>query len=57
MHEEKYVTVKASMKEAEKFIRNIFPNARKDRVNKNLVGFSCKKGERVSLMFIYEEEI
>ena len=72
LQEEQYVTVKASAKEAEKFIRKSFPNARKDDSNKKIVNFLCKgyysrlgqlygdltlEPKEDFLMFVREEEI
>lgn len=57
MCEEIYVTVKASMKEAEKVIRAKYPNARKDS-QPDLNSYLCKDGNgHMSLMFIREETI
>ena len=53
---EVYVTVKGSKKDAEKFIRAKFPNARKENGN-GYDSFLCKAGSHESLMFVHEEEI
>ena len=52
-----YVTVKATAKEAEKYIRGIFPNARKDQPFGGKTSFLCRKDGADSLMFIREEEL
>ena len=57
MEAEVYETVAASFKEAEKFIRKRFPNARKDAPFGNVTSFLCKEHERTLLMFIREETI
>lgn len=57
MCEEVYVTVKASMKEAEKVIRSKYPNARKES-QPGLNSYVCKDiSGHMSLMFIHEETI
>jgi len=58
MAPELYVTVKATKKEAEKFIRADYPNARKDSMHPGLESFYCKdRSGHGSLMFIHEETI
>ena len=55
--EEIYVTVKATAKEAEKVIREKFPNARKDQ-KPGLTSYTCKdRSGHISLMFIRDENI
>ena len=54
---EVYETVKPSAKEAEKYIRASFPNARKDVPFGNVTGFLCKKNGIELLMFIHEETV
>ena len=67
---EEYLTVKSSAKEAEKFIRKNFPNARKDDFDKKRVSFDCRgdyylagktdqpiPGKDQFLMFVHEEEV
>ena len=39
---ERYVSVKGSFKDAEKYIRKYYPNARKDDHNPDYVNFLCK---------------
>lgn len=51
-----YVTVKATKKDAEKFIRQDFPNARKDEEPRRM-SFLCKRNGHESLMFVHEEEV
>lgn len=57
MEAEVYETVKSSAKEAEKYIRKSFPNARKDEPFGNVTTFLCKKNGRDLLMFIHEETL
>ena len=57
MEEEVYETVKSSAKAAEKYIRSLFPNARKDIPFGNVTSFLCKKNGRDLLMFIHEETL
>lgn len=57
MEAEWYETVKGSFKEAEKYIRKSFPNARKDEPFGNVTSFFCKERGRDLLMFIREETI
>ena len=57
MEAEWYETVKGSFKEAEKYIRKSFPNARKDEPFGNITSFVCKDQKRELLMFIHEETI
>lgn len=57
MDYEVYETVKASLKDAEKYIRSKFPNARKDEPFGNVTSFLCKEHGRDLLMFIHEETI
>ena len=55
--EEIYVTVKATTKEAEKVIREKFPNARKNQ-KPGLTSYTCKdRSGHISLMFIRDENI
>ena len=55
--EEIYVTVKGTGKEAERFIREKFPNARKDQ-KPGLTSYTCKdRNGHISLMFIRDENI
>ena len=55
--EEIYVTVKATTKEAEKVIREKFPNARKDQ-KPGFASYTCKdRIGHISLMFVREENI
>lgn len=55
---ERYVTVKATKKEAEKVIRAEYPNARKSENHSDMVDFECKnKDGSWELMFIHEETI
>ena len=55
--EEIYVTVKATAKEAEKVIREKFPNARKDQKS-GLASYTCKdRSGHISFMFIRDENI
>ena len=54
---EVYETVKASAKEAEKYIRKSFPNAKKDDPFGNVTSFLCKEHGQELLMFIREETI
>lgn len=55
---ELYVTVKASMKEAEKVVREKFPNARKSDSRPGKWGYECKDPSgRTSLMFVTEETV
>ena len=67
---EEYLTVKSSAKEAEKFIRMDFSNAKKDDFDKKRVSFDCRgdyylagktnqpvPGNDRFLMFIHEEEV
>ena len=54
---EVYETVKGSFKEAEKYIRKSFPNARKDALFGNVTSFLCKRNGSDLLMFIREETI
>jgi len=57
MEAEIYETVKPSAKEAEKYIRSKYPNARKDEPFGNKTSFLCKRGGKTILMFIIEEII
>ena len=57
MDYEVYKTVKASAKDAEKYIRSMFPNARKDTPHGNVTSFLCKVYGRDLLMFIHEETV
>ena len=57
MELEVYETVKSSAKEAEKYIRSSFPNARKDIQFGNVTSFLCKKNGIDLLMFIHEETL
>jgi hypothetical protein len=57
MEVEVYETVKPSFKEAEKYIRASFPNARKDEPFGNVTSFLCKERGRDLLMFIHEETV
>ena len=58
MEAEVYETVKPSAKEAEKYIRKSFPNARKDTPFGNITSFLCKNSNgKELLMFIHEETI
>ena len=57
MELEVYETVKSSAKEAEKYIRASFPNAKKDVPFGNVTGFLCKKNGIELLMFIHEETV
>lgn len=57
MEAEAYEAVKGSFKEAEKYIRKSFPNARKDEPFGNVTSFLCKEHGRDLLMFIHEETI
>jgi len=57
MEAEIYETVKSSAKEAEKYIRQKFPNARKDDPFGNVTSFFCKEKDVISLMFIREENV
>ena len=58
MEPEMYVAVVASKKQAEKIIRQKFPNAKMDEVRKGVTAFECHDAnKKVSLMFIHEEEI
>lgn len=57
MEAEVYETVKPSAKEAEKYIRKSFPNARKDEPFGNITSFLCKSNGRDMLMFIHEETL
>ncbi len=52
-----YETVKTSFKEAEKYIRKSFPNAKKDDPFGNITSFLCKRNGRDLLMFIHEETL
>ena len=55
---ERYVTVKATKKEAEKVVRAEYPNARKSEMHSDLVSFECKNKDGTwELMFIHEETI
>lgn len=54
---EEYVSVKANAKDAEKFIRGRFPNARKEEIGYGVSGFLCIDGGNKSYMYIHEEEI
>lgn len=54
---EVYETVKPSFKEAEKYIRSKFPNARKDEPFGNQTSFYCKASGKDYLMFIHEETV
>ena len=55
--EEIYVAVKATAKEAEKLIREKFPNARKDQKH-GFTSYTCKdRSGHISLMFIRDENI
>lgn len=54
---EVYETVKPSFKEAEKYIRKSFPNAREDAKFGNVVSFMCKRDGKNLIMFIHEEAI
>ena len=68
LHEEVYVGVKGSKKQAEKFIRQDFPNARiESGSTPGVTAFLCKGaytaedklfgGKRDFIMFIHEEEV
>ena len=57
MGHEVYETVKASAKEAEKYIRSKFPSARKDAPFGNVTSFLCKERGHSLLMFIHEETV
>ena len=57
MESEIYETVKGSFKDAEKYIRKNFPNARKDEPFRNITSFLCKRNGNDLLMFIHEETI
>lgn len=58
MEQEIYETVKASAKEAEKFICHNFPNAQKNAPFGNVQSFLCKERDgNVLIMFIREETI
>lgn len=55
--DEIYVAVKATAKEAEKAIREKFPNARKEQ-QPGLTSYTCKdRSGRISFMFVREENI
>lgn len=54
---EVYETVKASYKDAEKYIRASFPNARKDEPFGNITSFLCRKNGKELIMFIHEETV
>ena len=45
MGPERYVTVKATKKEAEKVIRADYPNARRDSMGPDLDSYACKVRE------------
>lgn len=53
---ERYIGVYASEKSAEKFIRGMYPNARKDDMGA-YSAFLCKKAGHEFLMFIHREEL
>lgn len=58
MQAEVYVTVKATMKAAEKVVRAEYPNARKEDLHPGMVSFNCKRPDGSwELMFIHEETI
>lgn len=59
MHPERYVTVKATKKEAVKVIRGEYPNARLDIMSTNSTeSYTCKNRDgSYELMFIREETI
>ena len=54
---EAYEKCFSSFKSAEKYIRSIFPNARKDKPFGNQTSFLCKNSFGECLMFIHEEEL
>jgi hypothetical protein len=57
MEMEIYETVKTSFKEAEKYIRKSFPNARKDAPVGNITSFLCKRNGHDLIMFVHEETL
>lgn len=57
MELEVYETVKPSFKDAEKYIRASYPNARKDEPFGGITSFLCRKDGRELLMFIHEETL
>lgn len=60
MEPEVYEGVAKSFKEAERFIKSCFPNARRDdqQVNRAYTSYSCKdRFGNWSIMFIHEEEL
>ena len=57
MGPEVYEGLFGSYKSAEKYIRKLFPNARKDEPVGNKTSFLCRNKFGESLMFIVEDEI